>query len=390
MLLSATTAYSQLREMAYEEMSSTIVLDNSFIDKGVLIVVSPIAKLSFKSTRGIKTGSVYEKEAGIWWVELDPGVNMIDIFAEGFLPIENIRHNFIKRQVWKIKVTPLTEQVNQLPVKFRVEPSGANIRIDGKTVDVSNNIVLNIAEHTIDITKSGYVTVKEKFTVSNNNIYFEYLLKKPELCVVEVSSNPSGAEVWIDGVKLSGVTPVSDFFNSGNYTIKITRDKYLSVNENITIDLERDKNSFDYKLEPNFGWLTINTNSGAAVYLNNKLASELRNIELSPQTVNIRIEKAKCSPKQTSLIIRKGARESVDLFLDEQVGTIAISVDPPDAQIELNGDAGEHYTAIGTKIFSSTPIGRYKLEVTSKGYKTDKQTLNLKSDATLRERIILE
>ncbi|MBZ0263184.1 SUMF1/EgtB/PvdO family nonheme iron enzyme [bacterium] len=460
-LFIATAIQAELREMQYEEVPTTVVLDNSFIDKGVLIVASPIPKLSFKSTRGIKSGAVYEKEPGIWWVELEPGVNTIDIYADGYLPFENIQHNFRKRQVWKIKLSPKNPIQDELPVVVRVEPEGASVKIDGRITDVSNNLKLTSGDHDIEISKSGYVSIREEIAVSVDNIFFEYTLEKPKLCIVEVVTDPPGAEVSIDGVKLNGITPISDFYNSGTYPIKITKDKYLPVEKTIVIDQTKQKNSFSYtleantgtiiisstpevnmevslngnsvgktpltlkeqdvgdyavtanhefyiaeklefplqrgetyratlKAEENFAILTVNTTPGANVYLNNQRLSELENLRLHPQTARLRAEKPKCETVETTLILKRGARESVDLYLDEQTGTIAISVDPADAKIELKGDAGERFSSTGTHIFESIPVGSYDLEVSSKGYKAEKRALRLRAGQTLQERVVLE
>ena len=465
-LLITSFAFSQdLREMQYEEVPTAIIPDVDFEYQklGLLIVESPIQGLKFKSTNPLRKGWIYQKkdEPGIWYVKVSAGTNLIDISADGFLPLLNIRKVFRAREAWKIRVTSKTDKVNELPVMIRVEPSGAEVKIDGKPADISGSLKLSISEHSIEIVKSGYVTIRDKFTVSQDNIFFEYTLEKPKLCVVEVTTDPSGAEVSIDGVKLNGTTPVSDFYNSGRYPLRITRDKYLPVEESVFIDQSKAKNTFSYRLESNtgtiiiscepevnldvvlngksagktpltlreqdvgdytvlgsheyytaesinftlqrsatyraimkaeenFAILTVNTTPGATVYLNNQKLTSLQNLRLTPQTARLRAEKPKCKTVETSLILKRGARESVDLYLDEQTGTIAISVDPPNASIELNGDAGEHYTSTGTKIFENIPVGSYELEVSLKGYKTDKRTLRLRADETLRERVTLE
>ncbi|NQU04728.1 MAG: PEGA domain-containing protein, partial [Calditrichaeota bacterium] len=357
-------------------------------DRAILVVYSDIEKMTFQTNHG-GIINVDNPNRGVFRVWLMPGTHQMTYSAEGFRSIKD--RIFIKSKgVGEVRVKVAQATLGELPVVIRVEPAGTDVQIDGEQVDVSGSLKLAIGEHTIEITKSGYVTVKDKLNVSNDNILFEYTLQKPKLCVVEISTTPAGAEVSIDDVKLNGVTPISDFYISGSYPIKITRDKYLPKEETILIDQAKAKNSFSYWLEPNFSLLSINTNPGAKVYLNDDLISQIKNIELSPQTVKLRAEKTKCLPKETSLIIRKGANATVDLYLDEQVGTIAISVDPPTAQIELSGDAGEYFTSTGTKIFENIPVASYELEVSLKGFKTCKRTLRLRPDETLRERITLE
>lgn len=89
--------------MQYEEIPSRVIPDMSYADKSLWIIESTIPNLKFESTKGIISG--IEKEPGIWWVTLKPGVQLISISADGFLPLKEIRNNFVKRQVWAIKVT---------------------------------------------------------------------------------------------------------------------------------------------------------------------------------------------------------------------------------------------------------------------------------------------
>ena len=80
--------------MQYEETPTRVIPDQSYEGWSLLVVETTIPKLSFSSTRGIKSGSVIDRGKGVWWVKLEPGVQLISISADGYLSIENIRHNF--------------------------------------------------------------------------------------------------------------------------------------------------------------------------------------------------------------------------------------------------------------------------------------------------------
>ena len=191
-LLVSIPAFAELREMQWEEIHTRVIPDASYEDKSLLIVETALTKLSFESTRGILPGSVEEREPGGWWVKLKPGVQLISISAEGFLPLKEIRHNFVQRQAWAIKVTAKTPEVHELPVVIRVEPSGADVSIDGKATDISGSARFAIGEHSIEIVKSGYVTIKDNFTVNLHNILFEYTLEG-DLSDMEFVPIPGGS-----------------------------------------------------------------------------------------------------------------------------------------------------------------------------------------------------
>ncbi len=335
------------------------------------------------------------------------------------------------------------------------------MRIDDQPTDISQSLKLNRGSHTITIQKTGYTAISDSFTVDEDHILFRYTLEKTKLAVIEVTTNPPGAQVTIEGVKLIGVTPLSDVFEGGRHPIHIEKDKYLPIDTEIFIDRKKEKNQFSYTLEPNFGTilitsqpevnmtvslnglnvgktplelkecpageyavsanheyytaaslkftlkrgetyratviaeenlgiLTIQSTPGATVYLNDNPLEKLTDLRLPPQTIRLRAEKPKCDTRETTLILRKGAVEIVDLTLAEKLGSIAVSVSPSDAHIELLGDAGERFTSDGTKVFSDIPIGTYRLKIEKAGYRTETKNLVLGEDKTLQEKIVLQ
>jgi len=428
-------------------------------NQSLLIVQSTVGDLSFASNRGII--SAEPEEVGVWHVRLEPGVQIVTIRSEGFLPLELPRYSYPRKSVRKIQVNAKAPQLDTVPVVIQVQPSDVDVLIDGYPFDLSNTPKLSVGEHRIEMSKVGYITVREVMEVSEDNIYFEYTLEKPKLSVIEIRTDPPGATVEIDGVRLSGLTPVSDFYNSGRFPITVSLDKYVPVEETITIESGGESNLFQYDLVPNFGtieitsqpevnmtvrlnssevgttpltlreqeigdyvitsehqWylaepqtftlgrgdiyrttmqaqenfaeLTVNTTPGARVTLNDTLVSDLAIIRLRPQTIRLLAEKPKCDPADSSLILRRGDRETVDLFVTPRLGTLAISVDPPEARIEVTGDAGEKYSAISTKIFSDIPVGVYEINVSAGGHVPVTQTITVMQNETLRRRIELE
>lgn len=67
-----------------------------------------------------------------------------------------------------------------------------------------------------------------------------------------------------------------------------------------------------------------------------------------------------------------------------------ISAVPEDAQIELRGDAGEYYQAVGDKVFSNIPIGTYTMRVTLVGYLNHDESILLMVDDKLSRNVKLE
>ncbi len=80
----------------------------------------------------------------------------------------------------------------------------------------------------------------------------------------------------------------------------------------------------------------------------------------------------------------------MEIFPKVQTGTIQVVTIPSNAKIELKGDGGEHYTAIGRKTFLDVPVGKYEIIVTAEKHKTHKEDFRLIANDTVAKQITLE
>ncbi len=376
-----------LAEMTVEEVPEgegiSYIVRNT--EESILVVHSNIPEMTFETNMGIIR--VDRPDPGEFRLHLYPGSNIVTFKAEGYMPVK--QHIYIPKKDYKefrVRAGVIAEEQQ---VVVRVIPADASVIIDDQPMDISSSIVLLKGEHRIAISCLGYENVVDSFSVSKENILFEYSLQKPQLCVIEVKTEPAGTTVEIEGVKLAGVTPLEGFYNSGTYPITISLDKHLTITDTVTIKQGESDNIFSYNLEPNSGLLTIKTNPGARVYLNDELILQYTSLKLSPQTVKLHVEKPRCTARDSSLIIRRGSNETVELFLDEATGTIAVLTSPSDAQVELRGSGGEYFFSTGTKIFSGIPVGTYDLSVNKRGYQTERRKVTLKADETKQESVTL-
>ena len=78
------------------------------------------------------------------------------------------------------------------------------------------------------------------------------------------------------------------------------------------------------------------------------------------------------------------------MYPEVQTGVIQVMCIPMDANIELSGDAGEHYTSKGRKSFTDVPVGNYNLIVSADGYKTHKEDFRLNENETIPKQVTLE
>ena len=145
-------------------------------DHAILVVYSDIEKMTFQTNHG-GIVDLDNPNRGVYRIWLMPGTHQITYSAEGFRS-EKDRIYIQAKDVGEVRVKVTQVIPTELPVVIQIDPEGSVVRIDGEQVDVSVSPKLSIGEHSIEIVKSGYVTIKDKFSVSEDNILFEYKLRK--------------------------------------------------------------------------------------------------------------------------------------------------------------------------------------------------------------------
>ena len=195
----------------------------------------------------------------------------------------------------------------------------------------------------------------------------------PAFGALSITSEPSGADVYLSG-ELVGQTPYSSSrLASAKYLVDIRKPLYLPLsNQTIAIeDGKRTERSF--KLEPNFGDLSVASEPSAATITLEANGREVYrgstpiSLQLEPATYILSARKAGYAERRFEVTIARGDRTSIDkeqLQLRQLLGTAIISSEPtsPGARVFIDGkDLG------AVPLITELPVGTY--EVTIKGDK---------------------
>lgn len=158
--------------------------------------------------------------------------------------IKNVAHRLAAREKARQEKTQPKPAVGTLEIKSR--PEGAIIYVNdkerGKTPHKIDQLPLN--EYSIRLEKEGYLPYETRIAVLPD----QTTVVDPELVALlelRVESNPSGAELYIDGEKV-GTTPHQAKYAEGFHTVKLTRKNYkdyerrfkLETDGRITVKLE--------------------------------------------------------------------------------------------------------------------------------------------------------
>jgi len=185
------------------------------------------------------------------WVE--PGYHDVKMTKPGWRDwSSNILFKSGNREVVKA-----TMQLPPGVITFYSDPARATVLVDGQVV---GKTPLTFTEAgpgtvTIEINKDGYRPIIKTFSIySNERIVIDEKLER-KVGTLSVTSNPSGAEVYLNGVK-QGKTPlVLENVLEGIHTLELRGAGNLSSREQVKV-VDREKKDLSLKLVPY--WLLNN------------------------------------------------------------------------------------------------------------------------------------
>jgi hypothetical protein len=232
--------------------------------------------------------------------------------------------------------------------------------------------------------KPSHTLSKEK--VSPKIVDFFNGVKKGMVGYLAVSSKPPGARVTLNGEFLS----LTDFFPqevlAGEYTVEITRDGYMTDTRSLmvgpketvplSVTLTRTAASLFFVTEPGGVEIWVDgvqrgTTGGA---LDPQFADVVRDKGLDPQRASARLEVGNVSVGPRVIELRKRCYEPVKLKMDvgeakdydaapvkleESLGALKLTSDPPGARIFLDGEMLGHTP----KELDGICAGKHRLEV---------------------------
>ena len=191
----------------------------------------------------------------------------------------------------------------------------------------------------------------------------------PAFGSLSITSEPSGADVYLSG-ELVGQTPYSSSrLASAKYLVDIRKPLYLPLS-NQTIAVEDGKLSeHSFKLEPNFGDLSVASDpSSATITLEANGREVFRgttpiSLQLEPATYILSASKSGYAQRRFEVTIARGDRTSIgkeQLQLRRLSGTAVISSEPasPGARVLIDGkDAG------AVPLITELPVGSYEITI---------------------------
>lgn len=160
-------------------------------------------------------------------------------------------------------------------VLFDVNPSDANVYVDGKKIDNAQLLTLPYGMHKVEATKEGYDYISRYFNVGEEKATLALILDANDVSSNNTStdessetegyfvfiSSPSGVEVTIDGNYI-GIAPLSVAKKAGTHTISLRKNGCVS--RTYTVLIENTAKDVYYNFEELAADTSVSTNDSSS------------------------------------------------------------------------------------------------------------------------------
>lgn len=266
--------------------------------------------------------------------------------------------------------TVVEEDVGGQYFVLRVKPFDAMVYIDDVYEASTNGAVskfLAYGKHSWRVeSKPYYHTEGGNVDISGEKKIEQSVTLREAFGGLSIASTPeSGAEVFVDGVKV-GVTPCRvERVLSGEHRVRVVKAQYAPEERNVTVSDGKTAESL-FLLAAMFGEIALETDSGSSIWVDDKQVGVGRwEGRLGKGVHVVEVRKPSHRTIRKSLSVEAGEHRTEQLGIPEPIyGKLRVGSTPMDATIRINGrDYGKTPQVIPDLI-----IGEYELELVKEGY----------------------
>ncbi len=346
-------------------------LDDNWEVGALVIINCGIPDVFFENTISKISQS---DRSGAYWVVLKKRARYFLIKKEGY---SNHRYAFPSPleggKVYEMTIDEKNKLPDETTLIITSNQNKAQVYLDGKQIGTTENKVFSgnvtLGPHQIELRKSGFQTKQVSHNITMKDNRLEINLDPAIPAAVTITTEPEGATIYIDNVYFE-ISSKSGFFYEGTYPLKIEKDGYGTIEENITITEPETKKH--YILKDIRATLTIKTNPEASITINSAVyKGGIDKLKLNPQTINVTVEQELCETINETYILKDNENKVIELYPKDISATLTINTSE-NATIKLNGKS---YNKVKNLKLPSSVV---EIEVSHPNAETIRQIVTLK------------
>ena len=253
---------------------------------------------------------------------------------------------------------------------MKVSPSNAEVSIDEVPYEVENDevtVFLKYGKHTYRVSAALHEPEVGQIDMGNTKKEMAVTLQ-PAYGLLQIESDPTGAEVYIDGdYESAGTTPfTTKRLSKGQHRLLFKRAEYKNHALDISVPGDGSTQPVRATLPPNFALTTITAAGDADIYVNDERKGNGRwSGRLTTGLYTIEARKASHYPTRQTVEITAGEPRHIDLPAPvPRYGSLNVSTRPSGATVAIDG-----VTLPGTtpNIYTDVLIGDHTFSLTKPG-----------------------
>jgi len=274
-------------------------------------------------------------------------------------------------------------------------PNGCEVANKGVSLGTTPLLVttLESGTHRLTVSSPGYQTKEIDVTLEGRTPVKQDVTLMSDSGTLDITSNPSGAEVLVNGIS-RGQTPCRiDRIPGGNVSIAIKANGFQTHTREVSL-AAGEVQKIEVQLKPLPGTLrVVSIPDGARVYIDDEFKGEtpfdLANAK--PSTYRVRVEKSGYDPVARNVTLEKGAAMTEEFRLAKNTGRIELVTAPANSTVLIDGkkvgitlSRGNDTTAVSDPLSLEDVIeGSHQIEIFRKGFAVQKRAIEIKRGETL-------
>ncbi len=255
---------------------------------------------------------------------------------------------------------------NEGVLSVESSPDGASVYVDSALIGQTPfKKAFSHGTYDVKVVLSGFQTYARRISVEKNQTAMIQAKLSKEYGNVKISSTPSGATVYLDGLRQGQVTPFDVQLSPGKYVVKVEKEHFYTYEEDIVIEASKVQN-VDADLVRQIGKIVIETTPPAAkAYIGDDLLGTSPFTHDKPVGVYvITLKKEGFRDKIIQATIAADETLQITEDLVERVGGLKITTNPPGAEVHLD----DVYMGETPLPLEKKP-GKYRLTIRGKKYR---------------------
>lgn len=329
---------------------------------------------------------------------LSAGPHLVQTEKEGFEPaFETI--TIVESET---RVLPFNLRPQNGILLLISDPPGCDVRENGISLGQTPLLTTALAsgEHRLSLSASGYRPKEIRVTLNGRIPLRETVQLQSDSGTLDITSQPSGAEVRVNGIT-RGKTPCRvTRIAGGRATLELIAEGYQRYTHDISLS-PGEVQALNAPLAPLPGTLQIVTiPDGGRVYVEDEFkgSAPCSLSNLKPGTYHIRVDHPGCDSVARDVTLANGASLTEEFRLVSNTGRIEVFTVPAGATILLNGK--KRGLTIGKKtdlsgisdafLLSDVKEGEYELDIVKKGYAQQRRKVTVARDKTVTVQVPLK